>query len=495
MRTRLKLAFLTAACTAAGIAWAVVGAYVPIRMRYASTAIVSGRPGWSTTPGSVHVSVARGAGWLGVGRIRTELALDPGPYSIDQRRGMRPLSPGEWTGGPTGQTVEAPGWLRSIALEQAGPDFNGWQARVAAFGWPRPILYWVWDWRTESLQGGSLASQVNSARGPGRQVPDNALPWRFIWSGLVVNTAVYTGALLLARALLRALVRLRRLARGGCPGCGYELSATTVGAPCPECGRIHTGARAGLAPVRIAWRISKRIVFFAGLGVASTTLVAWGLAAWSVQGRGITSKDAIRPADPTRGELLGSVSAKRSESASGAIVILRTQAACRQETPLPSLSSPEQIADRWAGAAAFPWSHGLAAWPAFGTTDRRIIRGVGWPLVALHHDYREQPRTATSARTPSGSTSQSSTVPRYSTPGGVRLGVGLDGAASEFPTALPLRPAWRGLLVNSAIYGALWGAVWMGLAALRHQSRRSTNDHPRQPASQARRTPDGERHA
>jgi hypothetical protein len=33
------------------------------------------------------------------------------------------------------------------------------------------------------------------------------------------------------------LILARRRRRGGCPGCGYDLRATSPGLPCPECGR------------------------------------------------------------------------------------------------------------------------------------------------------------------------------------------------------------------------------------------------------------------
>jgi hypothetical protein len=62
-----------------------------------------------------------------------------------------------------------------------------------------------------------------------------ALPFRPIWSGLVLNTLWWGLMWWGAPIELRSYVRYRRLKRGLCPGCGYDVGASYV-APCPECG-------------------------------------------------------------------------------------------------------------------------------------------------------------------------------------------------------------------------------------------------------------------
>lgn len=55
-----------------------------------------------------------------------------------------------------------------------------------------------------------------------------------IWSGLLGNTLLYGGALLLAWWLVRGRLKAKRRARGECLACGYPLDDGM--ARCPECG-------------------------------------------------------------------------------------------------------------------------------------------------------------------------------------------------------------------------------------------------------------------
>ncbi len=64
---------------------------------------------------------------------------------------------------------------------------------------------------------------------------DIVLPMFPIWTGLLGNTLLYGGALLLAWWSLRGLRMNTRRARGGCAGCGYPLGLRMQ--RCPECGR------------------------------------------------------------------------------------------------------------------------------------------------------------------------------------------------------------------------------------------------------------------
>ena len=68
------------------------------------------------------------------------------------------------------------------------------------------------------------------------------LPYQFgflpvlpTWPGFAINTAFYAVALWLLFAAPLALRRRRRIKRGLCPKCAYDLRGTQTGV-CPECG-------------------------------------------------------------------------------------------------------------------------------------------------------------------------------------------------------------------------------------------------------------------
>ena len=65
------------------------------------------------------------------------------------------------------------------------------------------------------------------------------LPYQIIWPGFIINTHTYAAAwfliLLAARRATRTLVTRRRLLRGLCPACRYNLLGD-FSSGCPECG-------------------------------------------------------------------------------------------------------------------------------------------------------------------------------------------------------------------------------------------------------------------
>lgn len=66
-----------------------------------------------------------------------------------------------------------------------------------------------------------------------------------IWSGLLINAIVWAIPFFLLGASVHA-IRTRRLARKHlCSHCAYDLSATPLDRPCPECGRIASARRPG----------------------------------------------------------------------------------------------------------------------------------------------------------------------------------------------------------------------------------------------------------
>ena len=67
------------------------------------------------------------------------------------------------------------------------------------------------------------------------------LPLRPIWPGFAINTVFYAVVLWLLFALGGtpfALRRRRRIKRGLCPKCAYDLRGIESSA-CPECGCLH----------------------------------------------------------------------------------------------------------------------------------------------------------------------------------------------------------------------------------------------------------------
>jgi hypothetical protein len=68
-------------------------------------------------------------------------------------------------------------------------------------------------------------------------VPDGFKPHRPVWPGFTINTLLYATILWLMFAAPFALRRRRRIKRGLCSACGYDLRGRASNANlCPECG-------------------------------------------------------------------------------------------------------------------------------------------------------------------------------------------------------------------------------------------------------------------
>jgi hypothetical protein len=68
------------------------------------------------------------------------------------------------------------------------------------------------------------------------QLGERPLPVRPLWPGFAINTIFYAAILRLPFAALGTLRRRRRIKRGLCPGCGYDLRGS-ASLTSPECGR------------------------------------------------------------------------------------------------------------------------------------------------------------------------------------------------------------------------------------------------------------------
>lgn len=144
---------------------------------------------------------------------------------------------------------------RQVATEFPIPTGTGLQAGwftvwSVEFGWPMPALRWdelnfrpmyddlardkIAEIRSvfEQRVGWGAGVVVGPPRPPSQQ--PRRLPLSPIWSGLLVNTALYgTAAWLVAfgPGVVRRALRRRRKA---CQACGYDLRALPR---CPECGQ------------------------------------------------------------------------------------------------------------------------------------------------------------------------------------------------------------------------------------------------------------------
>ncbi|MBX3405461.1 MAG: hypothetical protein KF869_01750 [Phycisphaeraceae bacterium] len=137
----------------------------------------------------------------------------------------------------------------STPLSASSYELPSWSAIPArgmkvddhAFGWPlrcmRAVQYQPQD-RTEFrvIQGWNASSGEI-------WLPRRVLPLPLLANSLILGAMLW--ALFIGPRLWRDLSRARR---GQCLKCAYDLRATPVGSPCPECGSISEHARATPAP-------------------------------------------------------------------------------------------------------------------------------------------------------------------------------------------------------------------------------------------------------
>lgn len=76
------------------------------------------------------------------------------------------------------------------------------------------------------------------------------LPWCPLWPGFALNTILYAAVAWGLWQIPRAIRRNRRLARGCCVHCGYDLSGLAAIASCPECGQSREATTASIQDQR-----------------------------------------------------------------------------------------------------------------------------------------------------------------------------------------------------------------------------------------------------
>jgi hypothetical protein len=139
---------------------------------------------------------------------------------------------------------------------------------------------------------------------------------------------------------------------------------------------------------------------------------------------------------------------------------------------------PERLVPRPLRRAALPWLFGDSPWPdATGSgappDGSRQVEASGWPLLAFWMEFAATNRRAVTPNTPTED---------------VRGGLVVAAAGTQarphkvgrgFPAAMPCRPIWSGLLLNTTLYASLWWLVAFAPGHARRALRRRRGLCPR----------------
>lgn len=274
------------------------------------------------------------------------------------------------------------------------------------------------------------------------------LPFQPVWPGFYVDTLIYAGLWLAPVALGRRLSRSgRRIRRGRCPMCGYDVRGDYA-TRCPECGWAAAMVRAPRRGVRARTLVPVAVGCL--LGGAALAIGVSCAGAWY----GFITNGPRRPWRTVerwvwRSESGPACTAESIGITYGRMGELWTYAPDTgyQYPPFPGRESlgvaPWAIiprAGRWESAEFF-----AAGWPALCCTATRI-----WCRPVMG-DARQQ------------------ATPTLVTPGVIlNSGPVQPMGWNDRCDILPLTPIWRGLLVDTAFYA---GILFVLLQLLRLGSR------------------------
>jgi len=144
--------------------------------------------------------------------------------------------------------VAIPRWSRAVnpptEAEFAGPTCP--YLMEYGYGWPARSARALAQWDIFDLQGRRNPQRFRVVSGfealddgAAHPLPFRMLPIRPIWPGLAINTVFYAFVLWLAFAAAFAFRRWRRIKRGLCPKCAYDLrNRPSDSSACPECGAV-----------------------------------------------------------------------------------------------------------------------------------------------------------------------------------------------------------------------------------------------------------------
>jgi hypothetical protein len=160
--------------------------------------------------------------------------------------GTTRLATGGWSnsGVKTGPIADAicPYWSDYESAFKSEPTQNS--VNMHGNGWPLRTLFYrygvIQGTVDMKIDGGFVLSDFASTGplvGGSRFYVMRALPWRPIWPGCVINSVSYALVLWLLFVAPSSLRRRRRIKRGLCPKCAYDLrNRPTDSCVCPECG-------------------------------------------------------------------------------------------------------------------------------------------------------------------------------------------------------------------------------------------------------------------
>jgi hypothetical protein len=186
-------------------------------------------------------------------------------------------------------------------------------------------------------------------------------------------------------------------------------------------------------------RIAITAVICLLIGMVVTVLISWLLAV-TVDVYATRADDALTP----RGEWHWSVHRHAG------IGSTRIESMWRhQEHPGRTIVSADTLAPRWAGIDKPPQERGIIHL-------NRLIDARGWPWLAFSSDVRRvivsEPRTVTTDELVNGIRVP---VAEWNI---LRWAGSPPSPSFMSPRVLPLRPIWRGFMLNSLLYG---GLIWL----------------------------------
>ncbi len=177
---------------------------------YASTWERLALPGWNAEPTSGSHAYE-----FGVRYLDASAPVSDGHASSGKRRLLSAKA---------GQSSRSPTYT-----------FAGYGAGEMCAGWPIFVMRYVtfYDNGQSRIRGLVIIPTAIAGRTGGFIVPVQP-----VWPGIAINTAVYAVVLWLLFAGPFVLRRWRRIRRGLCVKCAYDLRGTPRGAAasCPECG-------------------------------------------------------------------------------------------------------------------------------------------------------------------------------------------------------------------------------------------------------------------
>jgi hypothetical protein len=225
---RVAVALLLGLTISVVVAWRFSAHAIAQRKQAPATtwnAVPSGKGYWT-------FSVRRGTGWTQIDANASATDL-PASTRLDIDRTLRP-----------------PAWSKIAMAQSDDPDssvdgqaFLRWTD--VATGWPMLALRFRERTASTHLRSGAQGQiRVQVTTQYGYEISDrsglhNILPLRPVWPGFIVNMLLFAVPpyllLVLVGSGIAMIQRRRRLRRGCCTACGYDLAGLD-GSRCPECG-------------------------------------------------------------------------------------------------------------------------------------------------------------------------------------------------------------------------------------------------------------------